>query len=72
MDVQVVRDGYEYNLHFEKGENVGGLAKTETKQKKTGSTIRWRPDLEVFTDINIPLEYYQTILKKQAVVNSGL
>ncbi len=72
MDVQVVRDGYEYKLHFEKGENVGGLAKTETTTKKTGSTIRWRPDLEVFTDINIPLDYYQTILKKQAVVNSGL
>ncbi len=72
MDVRVVRDGYEYKLHFEKGENVGGLSKSETTEKKTGSTIHWRPDLDVFTDINIPLDYYQTILKKQAVVNSGL
>ena len=72
MDVRVVRDGFEYKLHFEKGENIGGLSKTETKEKQTGSTIRWRPDLEVFTDIDISLDYYQTILKKQAVVNSGL
>lgn len=72
MDVRVVRDGYEYTLHFEKGENIGGLTKTETKEKQTGSSIRWRPDLAVFTDIKIPLEYYQTVLKKQAVVNNGL
>lgn len=72
MDVTVVRDGFKYELHFEKGENIGGLAKTEVKSKKTGSTVRWRPDLDVFTDINIPLEYFQTIMKKQAVVNAGL
>jgi DNA gyrase subunit B len=27
FDVEVCRDGYLYNLHFEKGENVGGLSK---------------------------------------------
>ncbi len=72
MDVCVVRDGYKYELHFEKGENIGGLTKTEYSSKKTGSTIKWRPDLDVFTDINISLEYFQTVMKKQAVVNAGL
>ncbi len=72
MDVEVVRDGNRYTMHFEKGEPVGELSVEPKKTKQTGTTIRWRPDMEVFTDINIPLEYYQDVLKKQAVVNAGL
>ena len=72
MDVLVTRDGFLYELHFKKGENVGGLKKTPTDSKITGTTITWRPDLEVFTDIDISLEYLQDVIKKQAVVNSGL
>ncbi len=72
MDVEILRDGHKFNLHFEKGENIGGLEKTKFRHRHTGSKIRWKPDLEVFTDINISLDYYQSILKRQAVVNSGL
>ncbi|HCU32832.1 MAG TPA: DNA topoisomerase [Ruminococcaceae bacterium] len=72
MDVEIFRDGYRYTLRFEKGENVGGLHKEETTQKKTGSRIRWKPDLDVFTDIDIPVGYYTEVLKRQAVVNAGL
>ncbi len=72
MDVEIFRDGYRYTLRFEKGENVGGLHKEATAQKKTGSRIRWKPDLDVFTDIEIPVEYYTEVLKRQAVVNAGL
>ena len=72
MDVEVVRDGKKYSMHFEKGEPVGELSIEGIRSKQTGSTIRWRPDMDVFTDINIPLEYYQDVLKKQAVVNAGL
>ena len=72
MDVEVFRDGFCYNLHFEKGENIGGLIKEETSKKATGTTIKWRPDRNVFTDISIPLDYFKDVLKKQAVVNAGL
>ncbi len=72
MDVQIIRDGFQYDLHFEKGENVGGLKKTPISGKKTGSRIRWKPDLEVFTDINIPEDYFRDVLKRQAVVNPGI
>lgn len=72
MDVEVYRDGYKYNLHFEKGENIGGLQKEESKRKQTGSKTRWRPDLDVFTDIVIPSEFLADVLKRQAVVNKGL
>ena len=72
MDVEVVRDGFKYNLHFEKGYNIGGLKKEETRSKKSGSTVKWKPDLDVFTEIDIPLEFYQDVLKRQAIVNADL
>lgn len=72
MDVEVYRDGYKYDLHFEKGENIGGLKKEETKQKKTGTKTHWKPDLDVFTDIKIEKEYFEEVLKKQAVVNPNI
>lgn len=72
MDVEVLRDGFQYNLHFEKGENVGGLQKAETRRKQTGSRTHWKPDLDVFTDIDIPAEWFEDILKRQAIVNKGL
>lgn len=72
MDVTVFRDGFRYDLHFEKGQNIGGLMKEKCKYAHTGTIQKWRPDLEVFTDIDIPLEYFQAVLKKQAVVNAGL
>ena len=76
MDVTVCRDGFEYQMHFEKGENKTrskeGYIKKPAAAKKTGTCIHWRPDLEVFTDINIPVEYYLDVLKRQAVVNQKL
>ncbi len=72
MDVTVWRDGKKYDLHFEKGENIGGLKWEEFTKKRTGSRIHWKPDLEVFTDIAIPDSYFEDVMKKQAVVNSGI
>lgn len=72
MDVTVYRDGYKYQLHFEKGNNIGGLRKEKCNYEHTGTIQKWRPDREVFTDINIPLESFRDILKRQAVVNAGL
>ena len=72
MDVEIIRDGYKYNLHFEKGENVGGLKKEKTSKKQTGTKTKWKPDLDVFTDINVRDEYFQDVLKRQAVVNPNL
>ncbi|BDF66223.1 DNA gyrase subunit B [Oscillospiraceae bacterium] len=72
FDALIRRDGFEYTLHFEKGENVGGLKKEPYAGKKTGSTFHWKPDLDVFTDIDIPTEYYTDVMKRQAVVNAGV
>ena len=72
MDAEIHNGGYCYTLHFEKGNPVGDMKKEPYTKKDTGTRIRWRPDLAVFTDISIPLSYYQDILKRQAVVNSGI
>ena len=72
FDAVIHRDGFEYTLHFEQGENIGGLKKEPYAGKKTGSKFRWLPDLDVFTDIDIPVEYYLDVLKRQAVVNAGI
>ena len=72
FNARIYRDGFKYTLHFERGEIVGKMKKEPADRKKTGSLFRWKPDLEVFTDINIPVEYYLDIMKRQAVVNAGI
>ena len=73
MDAEIKSGGYKYTLHFEHGENVGGLVKEEYKKRgDTGTRIKWKPDLKVFTDINIPVEYFEKTIKRQAIVNDGI
>ena len=75
MDVTVWRDGFEYTLHFQRGEIVGELGKApllKSQARKTGTRTRWLPDLDVFTDIAIPAEYFTDVMKRQAVVNAGV
>lgn len=72
MDVDIRRDGTRYTLHFEHGENVGGLQQEPYTKKDTGTKIRWRPDLQVFTDIAVPQEYYLDMIRRQAIVNEGI
>ena len=72
MDVTVWRDGNKYTLHFRKGKIKGKMLVEPADRKKTGTTTRWKPDLEVFTDINIPEDYFIDVLRRQAVVNAGV
>ena len=73
MDAEIKRDGFKYTLHFEKGENIGGLTKEPYgKRGDTGTKIRWKPDLKVFTDINVSANYYKQTMKRQAIVNDGI
>ena len=77
MDVTVWRDGNKYSIHFERGKPVGKKGKElviepTDRGKKTGTTTRWLPDLDVFTDIDIPMDYYVETMKRQAIVNAGV
>ena len=72
MDVEVKRDGFLYTLHFEHGENVGGLKKEPYTKKDTGTKIKFKPDIQVFTEIAAPIAYFDDVLRRQAIVNPGI
>lgn len=72
MEAEIHRDGFKYTLSFKAGKPLGKMQKEEYRHRDTGSRIKWRPDLKVFTDIDIPLDYYKDVLKKQAIVNAGV
>lgn len=72
MDVEIKRDGFKYTLHFEKGFNIGGLHKEEYAGRDTGTKIKWKPDIKVFTEIDIPSADLMDTMRRQAIVNKGL
>ncbi len=69
MDAEIKSAGERHTLHFEKGNNIGGLVSEPYSKKDTGTRIKWKPDTEVFTDIDVTLEYYQQVMQRQAIVN---
>ncbi len=72
MEAEIHKNGFCYKMNFEHGEPVGELQKEPYSKRDTGTRIHWKPDLQVFTDIDIPLEYYQETIKRQSVVNEGV
>lgn len=72
MTAKIKRDGFLYTLNFQKGENVGGLQKEIYEGNDTGTKIKWKPDIEVFTDISVSADYFKDTIKRQAIVNAGI
>lgn len=72
MEAEIHKNGLCYKMNFKNGEPVGELQREDYNKRDTGTRIRWKPDLKVFTDINIPLEYYKETIKRQSVVNAGI
>ena len=77
MDVVSDNGTWQYTLRFEKGFNVtlNENDKGFIKKKSTGATgtrTKWKPDLDVFTQIDISDEYFFDVLRRQAIVNDGL
>ncbi len=62
------------SISFEKGHPVTDLIEEslDRKSQRTGTVVKWRPDLEVFTDIRIPAEFFVDTLHRQAVVTAGI
>lgn len=72
MEAEIHKNGTRYVMRFKEGNPDGELQREPYSKKDTGSRIRWKPDLKVFTDIDIPLEYYQETIRRQSVVNEGV
>lgn len=74
MHVRSYSGGNLSEIDFAHGEAISELRvrPLEKREKKHGTVIHWLPDIEVFTDINIPHEHFRNVLKKQAVVNENV
>ena len=72
MTVLSYRDGLEFRVESKHGNITGDLQKTKTKRKETGTIITYKPDKEVFTDINIPIQWIKETLNKQAIITQGV
>ena len=74
FNARIFRDGFEYHLHFKRGEIDGQMEKrARPTAKRPAHVFHWKPDLEVFTDIDIPVGVLSVdTLKRQAVVNAGV
>ena len=61
-------------MSFKSGEPDGDLLVTELKPggKRRGTIIRWRPDLQVFKENDIPVDFLSSTLRRQAFVNAGI
>ena len=72
MEAEIKTGGFRYELKFKKGKPSGKMLKEEYAKRDTGTRIKWKPDLDVFTDIAVPLDYFQSTLKRQSIVNPGV
>ena len=72
MNVTSYTPKTKYSISFEKGSPSTELQREDWNKRRTGTVVTWKPDLEVFTDIKMPLEFFTSVLNKQAVVNAGL
>jgi len=75
MDVHSYKNGEVSSISFKKGKPCTALtveALSGREANRTGTVIRWKPDIEVFTSIDIPRESFSTTIHKQAVVNAGI
>ncbi len=70
LDVWVVRDGSEHHMAFARGKTVQQLRETG-KKKKTGTKVTFRPDPEIFPEINFDLDTVANRLRELAFLNSG-
>lgn len=61
MEVNIKRDGYEHYIRFEKGGKVAVPLKQIGKTSKTGTTVTFKPDPEIFPITNFS---YTTIVER--------
>ncbi len=75
MTVKSYRNGICSEISFKKGVVDSAYTEreiTDRKEMRSGTVIRWKPDIDVFTDIALDDLYFKQILRRQAVVNPGL
>ncbi len=71
LDAWVRRDGQEHHMAFERGVTVEKLQATGTT-KKTGTKVSFRPDPQIFPEIEFDGDTIINRLRELAFLNSGI
>ena len=71
LNVEVRRDGKIYRQTFSRGEKTSELT-VVGKSKETGTTVSFKPDPKIFTELNYNFDTIANRLRELAFLNSGL
>ena len=69
FDVVSYRDGKEYSMHFEKGYPAWEELHVSEQSQPNGTFVKWKPDSEVFTDVNITFAWLKTVCEDMSYVS---
>lgn len=69
FDVVSYRDGKEYSMHFEKGYPAWEELHVSKQSQPNGTFVKWKPDSEVFTDVNITFAWLKTVCEDMSYVS---
>ena len=73
LEVDIKRNGKEYNISFADGKRKSKLKETGTVgQRNTGTTVRFWPDAQYFDAIKFSVRRLQHVLRAKAVLCPGL
>ena len=71
LEVRVRREGKEHRMRFERGQKASNL-EVVGSAKGTGTTISFRPDSQIFEEIEFDYEILAARLRELAFLNAGL
>ncbi len=71
LEVEVCKDGQRYGMKFSRGDIVEHITKLGPTDKR-GTTVRFKPDPEMFDDTVYDYEILHTRMREQAFLNGGL
>ena len=71
LRAEVRRQGWLYSQEYERGKPTGGLVKGE-KTTEHGTTVSFKPDPQIFPDIEYDFETLTSHFKEIAYLNKGL
>ncbi len=71
LKLEICRDGFMWEQNFSRGDPVTGLIKHEPTTK-TGTKITFRPDPQIFNNIEFHFDILAARLREQAFLNKGL
>jgi DNA gyrase subunit B len=71
LELNIFRDGNEYEIKFKDGNSLKPLKKIG-KTKKNGTRINFLPSKEIFSSINLAHQFLKKELENLAFLNKGI